>query len=418
MPETIEENSAKIIKEKDTFFNPAQKLNRDLSIAAIKNYFPEDRKIRILSAMEATGLRGIRYLNEIPNASVYFNDICPFAVKTIQSNLEYNSYKEICVVKPNESLRDQEGTIFVTQEDCSVLMNKYHGYFDVIDIDPFGSCAQFVNDAFRAIKHNGLLCFTCTDKAALCANVNKCLVKYSTHIKRVYSKGEMPLRVLLSYISREFSKYGASIVPVVSLSVDFYIRVIVRVAKRAEKSVIEDNRYCFICSCLNKRVQDLKDKMNTKCDVCSAEMLLYGPFWYKNLHDTRFIEKMLQSSSVDGNDRLIGILKLMAQEIDEMFYYSLPELCSKIKVNSCKLRELMNALANEGYRVSLVHYDNNSVKTNAPLSAVNEMLAEKFHRNTSKYNFGENAEVTKLFNEEYHKGKIMSGMKPGALPTK
>lgn len=286
MSQIITEGTVKIAKEDDTFFNPAQKLNRDISAEVIKACFKDKSKIRILGAMSATGLREIRYLNEIPNSQLFINDISTAAVETIKNNLELNGYSKYQLIKDDEDLRSlnkefdltESNRVNITLSDCSLLMNKYHGYFDVIDIDPFGSCAPFVNDACKAIKHDGLICFTCTDKAALCANEKKCFIRYNTHIKRIYSKNETPIRTLLSYISREFAKFGARIEPVISLSVDFYIRVIVRVKKNKERLVLEDNSYALICNCLNYRLQDFGSILQPICDVCGANMKLYGPF--------------------------------------------------------------------------------------------------------------------------------------------
>lgn len=418
MGEYFKEGAVVIAKQDDTFFNPAQKLNRDVSAEVIRSYFEGRENIRILTAMSATGLRGIRYLKEMDNAQLFLNDICPKAVETIKKNLELNGFPEYRTVGREDDIRTQNERINVLLSDCSVLMNRYHGFFDVIDIDPFGSCAGFVNDAFRAVKHNGLICFTCTDKAVLCSNEKKCYIRYSTHIKRIYSKNETPVRTLLSYISREFSKYDASIVPILGLSVDFYVRVIVRVVKNNGKSVLADNSHVFICDCLNKRVQNFGSRLDSTCDVCGGTMRLCGPFWNKSSYDKPTIQKIIARTSGGGNERMLGILRLMLQEIDEMFYYELPRLCSKTKINSCKLRELMNGLANAGFSVSLVHYDNNSIKTNAPLSAINEAMREKISGVPGKYDFGSNQEVDTLFQDTYFKGQIMSGLKPLSLPKK
>ena len=417
MVEHFEEGTAKIIKESNTFFNPAQRLNRDISAEVIKSVFKGRDNIRILTSMSATGLRGIRYLNEIDNSQLFFNDICPNAIETIKNKLNINGFTDFKTFHGDYDLRKDNQRNNITLSDCHVLMHKFHSYFDVIDIDPFGSCAEFVNSAFKAIKHNGLICFTCTDKAALCSNENKCFIKYNSHIKHNMSKNETPIRVLLSYISREIAKYDASIVPVLSLSVDFYVRVIVRVYKGKVKSVLNDNSYAMICNCMNNKEQLQTECITNVCDVCNSNFKLYGPFWNKGIHDKIIISNMLKSIIVEGNERMVGILRLMNQELDDMFYYELPKLCSKLKINSCKLKDIMNCLANAGYRVSLTHCDNNSFKTNAPLTIINKMMLYFFNkRDYENFSFERNSLVDLIFENEYYKGKIASGLKPLSLP--
>lgn len=420
---TIVEEGILIHKTATTFFNPAQKLNRDISIEAIKSSFFPDKPIRVLGAMSATGLRELRYLREIPNAQVFFNDISDEAVRTIEENLKLNGFADYRITDSTDDLRAIQNRAVVSRRDCTLLMSQYHGYFDVIDIDPFGSCAPFVNDAFRAIKHNGLLCLTCTDKASLCSNERRCLVRYGSQIHRNYSQNETPVRTLLNFIARELAKHDASIVPVVSLSVDFYVRVIVRVRKNNGKSVLNSTAHVGICKCLNYMLIPHGSRSNVLCNQCDIPMKLCGPFWTSSLYDKPAISRMLQSTEQAENNRLKGILKLMYQEIDSPFYYEMPLLSKALRIDSCKIRELMNALANCGYEVSLVHYCNNAIKTNAPLRIVKEALLEKVRQKSGQhtsaqydYDFTPNQAVEQLFSEEYFKGLLSSGLKPLSLP--
>ncbi len=39
--------------------------------------------------------------------------------------------------------------------------------FDVIDLDPYGTAAPFLDGAVQAVKSGGLLCITCTDMRVL-----------------------------------------------------------------------------------------------------------------------------------------------------------------------------------------------------------------------------------------------------------
>jgi len=413
MAECFSEGDVRIQKGADTFFNPAQKFNRDVSIAAIKSYFRDRKRVRILAAMEATGMRGIRYLKEIDNIEMYFNDLCPLATKTIASNLDLNGLSDYRVLSENESLRDHNAQIIITTRNCMLLMNQYHGFFDVIDIDPFGSCSMFIDDAIRAVKNNGLLCFTCTDKAALCAREEKCFVRYGSLIKRIYAKNETPVRVLLSTVSRAAARHEASIEPVICISVDFYVRIIVKVLKKQEKAVLRNNAHALICECHNWRKWPFNSAASSACDVCGATMKLYGPFWSAPLYDFNIVNDILSSMPIEGNERITGVLRLMRQELDAMFYYELPKLCSKLKISSCKLKALLTSLANYGYDVSLVYYDTNAFKTSAPLEKINQLLKGELEMLPTP-----NEKVEKIYAEEYFKGAIMSGLKPGSLPEK
>lgn len=416
MTSEIVEGSAVIVKEDNTFFNPAQKLNRDITAEVIKEYFKDRDSIRILTAMSATGLRGIRYLKEIPKSKLFFNDICPNAVQTIQKNLILNSFEDFKVFSENENLRETDSRINVTRNDCHVLMHRYHSFFDVIDIDPFGSCAEFVNSAFKAIKHNGIICFTCTDKAALCTNESKCFMKYNSTIKKVFCKNETPIRVLLSHISREFAKYDAKIIPILSLSVDFYVRVIVRVYKGKGKTVLTDNSFVSICDCYRFSQIPLASAKGSVCSTCNTNTKLYGPFWTGPIHDRVLVDGILENIIEKENERMVGILRLIRQETEDLFYYEIPKISSLLKINCCKLRDIMNGLSNSGYSCSLTHCDNNSFKTNASIDTIIELMKEIDSKSFFKYSIAENPVVTAIFSNCFYKGKVMSGLGPLSLP--
>jgi tRNA G26 N,N-dimethylase Trm1 len=67
--------------------------------------------------------------------------------------------------------------------DCNLVMHQMRGQnklFDVIDLDPYGSAAPFLDAAVQSVSEGGLLCVTCTDMAVLCGkNVEVAYSKYS-----------------------------------------------------------------------------------------------------------------------------------------------------------------------------------------------------------------------------------------------
>ena len=54
--------------------------------------------------------------------------------------------------------------------------------FHIIDLDPYGSPAPFLDSAIQAIVEGGLLMVTCTDMAVLCGNHGEtCYAKYGSY---------------------------------------------------------------------------------------------------------------------------------------------------------------------------------------------------------------------------------------------
>ena len=117
--------------------------------------------------------------------------------------------------------------------DAIDLMHKMRmekKFFDVVDLDPYGSAIPFLEGALSSIQRGGILCVTCTDMAVLCARKpHVCFYKYgAAPLGKAYCH-EQALRMILYCISSMANKHGKSIEPRVCLTVDFYVRLFIRV---------------------------------------------------------------------------------------------------------------------------------------------------------------------------------------------
>ncbi|GEQ66736.1 hypothetical protein JCM33374_g399 [Metschnikowia sp. JCM 33374] len=124
--------------------------------------------IRILEGLSATGLRAVRYGHEIPNvARVVANDLLPEAVRSINRSSEYNGLQEKVVGHQGDAIK---------------YMGSLPGAekFHVVDLDPYGTAAPFIDSAVQSVRDNGLLLVTCTDAGVLAGNgyPEKCFALY------------------------------------------------------------------------------------------------------------------------------------------------------------------------------------------------------------------------------------------------
>jgi len=222
------ENESKAKSNQPVFYNPVQVQNRDLSILmlnlfSVKRHEKRGGGIRILDALAASGLRSIRYLKEIPHVSkVIVNDMDEAAVELAKKNMEMNGV-------------NNDNRIHVNLADAMDYMYKCRDdKFDVIDLDPYGSSAPFLDAAIQAVKDDGgMLCLTCTDMAVLSGSqFSACYGRYgSIPMPKGRYLHELALRIFLHTLSVRASVYGKVIKPVLSVGMAFYIRVFVEVYK-------------------------------------------------------------------------------------------------------------------------------------------------------------------------------------------
>ena len=129
-------------------------------------------------------------------------------------------------------------------------MRRQKRFFDVVDLDPYGTAVPFLESALSSIANNGLLCVTFTDMAVLCARKpHVCFYKYgAAPLGKAYCH-EQALRMVLFTINSMANKHGLQIEPLVSLTVDFYVRLFIRVKESASECQKSISKYSHIHQC-------------------------------------------------------------------------------------------------------------------------------------------------------------------------
>ena len=430
----IKEGKASVLfKGTEVFYNPVQEVNRDLSILFIKLYIEQLEKereekskarsakkveeesstsnsveeVRILEALSATGLRSIRYMKEIQGiTSIVANDIDATAVEAIKRNIEFNNLSTSSVI-PSHS--DAISFMYANREPSK--------QYEIVDLDPYGGANIFLDGAVQSIKEGGLLCVTCTDMQVLCGGYPEtCFVKYNSvplHAKYCH---EMALRILLASISNHASVYKKYIVPVVSLSIDFYIRVFVRVYSSASdvKHLFTKLGNIYQCvSCDTFHIVPLGKSTTTekggfkftpgtlqlessKCCNCGKTYKIGGPIWIDPIHDKTYVEKALKhldsnSKLYNQSKKIYGLLSVANEELSTSpLYYTLSSLCNTLHCVQPPFKIIKSGLLNAGYKVSSTHACKDGIKTDAPSNVVWDVFRKWVSLNPVK-NISENS---------------------------
>ncbi|UXI15840.1 WD-repeat protein [Sarcoptes scabiei] len=386
----ISEGKIRIPRSKSVFYNNVQEFNRDLSVLSVHTYLKHEYwrstsssfdQLSIFDALSATGLRSIRYSKECLQ--------CSLPLKIIANDL---SEKSVSIIKKNITLNGVKN-VDVYNEDCSIFMYKRKALnqrLNVIDLDPYGSPIQFLDAAIQTIEDGGLLMITSTDMAVLCGNQpGACYAKYASYPIRAKFCHEMALRILIAATNSHATRYGRYIKPLLSLSIDFYIRIFVQVfsSKNHANKSIENLSYLLTCKecesftlqplCTSRKENDQTSVLLTNiCTLCGGSLRIGGPIWSSSIHDSNFVQKMqnelktfqeLSANHFRTFRRMEGLLQMIDEELQDCpLYYQLDRLCSLVRCTMPPIRLFRSILINGGYRVSYSHALKNSIKTDAP----------------------------------------------------
>lgn len=275
--------------------------------------------------------------------------------------------------------------------------------FQVIDLDPYGTAAPFLDSAVQALGDGGLLCVTCTDAAVLCGQTPEtCFTKYGSVSLRSKFCHEQGVRIVLNCISAHASRHSKFIEPLISLSIDFYFRVFVRihVGQAQAKLTYAKTAMVFNCSgCGSHSLQPMGNVerngnsvkylsspvvagVGDKCVHCDHRVHIGGPIWADRIHNVDFVSKVKElvlssdTPELKTRDRIVGMLTLVEEELQDVpLYYSMAQgICGALRCFTPPAVKYRSAILNAGYRVSLSHAAEGSFKTDAPAHFVWDLM--------------------------------------------
>lgn len=339
--------------------------------------------IRILEALAASGLRSIRYAHEVGGVvEIVANDFSKQAVECIERNITHNKVEDI---------------VTSSYSDASMAMYKSYEQgkrFHAIDLDPYGSPHIFLDSAVKSVADGGILLVTCTDMAVLCGNSPEtCYTKYGALSIKSKACHEIALRIVLQCIESHANRYGRHIVPLLSMSADFYVRVVVQVFTSQFKCKESFSKVSWLYQCVGCETTTLQPlgrvvvngksvkyqlspgpAVSQSCNHCGHRHSVAGPIWNAPIHDKDFIHKLKESLVEDEFTtfrRIYGTLTMMEEELTNVpLYYVVDKLATVAGINLCKMVQFRSAILNAGYKVSMSHACKNSIKTDAPAQII------------------------------------------------
>jgi tRNA (guanine26-N2/guanine27-N2)-dimethyltransferase len=353
------------------FYNPVMEFNRDLTVLAFQAFQHRlGREISICDPLTSQGIRGIRFAKEIEGVKrVLISDINGHAYKLAQHNVALNGLEDKIEIQHKDA-------------NCVLSCNSSPSKrFDIVDVDPFGTPAPYLDSSLRALRNNGLLALTATDLAPLCGvHVKACVRKYGGKPLRTEYCHELALRLLAGNIASQAAKYDIGIHVLFSHSTEHYIRLYTQISYGAKKADENIKKLGFILHCFNcfHRETSHQPLGNLLCPECISKMDWAGPLWLGNLFDSAFTDLMIKENQTVAFKNSARISKLLLQTKEEasapITYYVVDKLTGKLGLPSLSIQSFTNALQANGFQTTSTHFNSRGVRTNAPLKSMQEIL--------------------------------------------
>ncbi|MFW9778295.1 MAG: hypothetical protein ACFFE8_05520 [Candidatus Heimdallarchaeota archaeon] len=358
------------------FFNPKQEINRDFSVLALRAYAKIMNRpdLSVCEPLCGTGIRSCRYSRETPVSTIYCNDVSARAIELTRKNISR---------LPNP----QAEQFHVYQMECNDFLRKClheRRYFDVVDIDPYGTPVPYVQNSIHASVLNGLLAFTATDLATLAGVYPQALyARYGiSHFdSRLGNVHELAMRLFIAGVQQIGLKLGQSIVPILA----FYHRHFIRtffLRKRGVKASLEDVGVIHCCKkCSNRFFTYIGDKTRTCISCDSTKTMSVGPIFLGKMQQTTYLESMRDDPHIRNLGTEKKLTKLFSrilaeQSVEIPWSFDIEGLAKKYRTKVPSINLIIEKLRDMGYKTSKTHYSGMSIKTEAPETDISTLLRD------------------------------------------
>ena len=345
--------SAGISKDEEVFFNPHMALNRDLTVALARSLGDGE----MVDVMAGSGARGIRVANEA-GWRVTLNDLNPKACELMRSNLDLN-----CIEAQIVSM------------DARRLFSE--GFFDLVDVDPFGTPAPYMEAAIGGTRHKGIIAACATDTSALCGSHPKaCQRKYSSQSLRTDYYNEAGLRILLGFAARTALRNGKGFHPLISHATRHYMRMQARLTRDTRDTLASVSylQHCF--GCLWRGYRGL-DELERICS-CGAPLRTCGPLWTGAFCDKKMLASMSQdigAHAYQKPDEMAALFtRLSAEQETHIPYYDLHKLCRLAKTSSPTMDSFREAVEDAGGSFCRTHFVQTGFRSGLSAGQLTELL--------------------------------------------
>jgi tRNA (guanine26-N2/guanine27-N2)-dimethyltransferase len=353
----------KVPPKTPAFFNPAAKLNRDLSVLAYRAFAPLLGRKTFADSFTGTGARALRVAVEVQEVEqVYGNDVNSVAIEAAKEAARINSVSDKCH--------------FSVDEVCKFLLrgDGEGERFGIVDLDPFGTPAKHIDCVLRAVLDGGLVSITATDTAVLCGVYPEvCLRRYYGRPLNNSYGNETAIRLLLSLIALTASRLELSIRPVFVHATMHYMRVYasVSVSSIEANNVYSSIGYIMHCFQCGHRLK-AQEYSNSKCELCGSAMRTGGQLWTGSFHEREFVKKML---ALDPDRRCKKVLEAAAEEASGIpYYFRADEISAKLRTNPHSVQKIIEKLESAGFVASRSALNTGGFKTDARIDQILNIL--------------------------------------------
>lgn len=347
------------------FFNPRGKKVRDISILAYSAISIPN--VVYGEALTGSGARLVRVAKEVNNVErVYGNDLNEEAVRVARFSSKLNGIDKITDI---------------SNKNANLFLVENSERFDIVDIDPFGSPVNYVENGLRSLKFGGMMSITATDTAPLKGLYNAVAFRryFGTSVRCDFSS-EIALRLLSAMVIRKAMQMDLAAEVAFVHSDQHYMRAYFFVSRGIEEAnrLIEGLGYIRVCRrCYFRREVKMDEEDESKvCPRCMNRTDVAGPLWLGRIFNAELLKAMVDKAKEKKMKAYVRFLERAMLELQSpAYYYRIPTIADRLNKKAPSPMQIVERLKGMGFKATLTSLDSQGVKTDAPIEAVEQSLS-------------------------------------------
>jgi tRNA (guanine26-N2/guanine27-N2)-dimethyltransferase len=356
------------------FFRPRARPARDLGVLSARLERRDQGQLRVLETMAGSGIRSLRYALEADADMVHCSDADPDVVPLLRANLSAQLPPERW-----QATRDSADRRFA---ECFARQT----FYDLVDVDGFGSGGSHLARCLDAVRVGGLLYFTATDGRATTGHDRRqSRLVYGADARAHPASQEQGLRLILATLQQQAWMRGFGLRPLFSLFNGETFRVMVRLLpKPTPPDRVGWLGYCHHCGEYQRLDWPRGDRLH--CPEDGQPLVLSGPLWVAPLHDDGWLSRLREEAEVEARQspepkpwrELVPLIDTLCGEADlPPWFYTLGEIGRRGRMDPPRREDLLQRLRRAGYRAEPSHIQAAAVKTDASLATCLQLAVIK-----------------------------------------
>lgn len=320
------------------FYNPDQKINRDITVIFLRYARPR----LALDGFGATGIRGIRFSLEA-------------------------GIRSVIAEKNRVSYEIARNNVLMNGADCEVVNESFQAVsskipFDFIDVDPYGSPLPYLDQAIFSVKNGGYVGLTATDLSALTGSAAaKTRLRYDAHVVRDAYMHEKGLRLLWRTVIRRAAQLESLAIPQLSLWHSHFYRIIFKVKRgvRAAESALD-----------RIGIMDLHGLLGE-----SYPAVQEGPFWLGELYSKDFLSRMAIPDHLNADAQLLRYVENFRNEDLSLLFIDSREIASRRRTSPMSLEKMKRVIMKMGIdQFGRTNFSHTGLKVRGALPEIIEVI--------------------------------------------